>query len=68
MEKHDHVDLTLGHSQQIKVRIHGVQGAKIQTKVIEHLFNGIYSKHFHKFSKDIGTSVEEAFRAPNRRV
>jgi hypothetical protein len=49
------------------LRIHGVEeGAEIQTKGIENLFNEIIAENFPNLCNNIGTQVQEALQTPNR--
>jgi hypothetical protein len=43
-----------------------VEGAGIQTKSMENLFNEIITESFPNLRKDIGIQVQDAFRTPNR--
>jgi hypothetical protein len=42
----------LGHDQETKSRIHGVGGAKIQSKCVENLFSEIIAENFSNLGKD----------------
>jgi hypothetical protein len=54
--------ITLGYDQKSNPRIHGVdEGAEMQSKVLEILFNEIIAETFPYLCNNIDSNVHEAF-------
>jgi hypothetical protein len=55
-----------GHNQKTNVRIHRLkEGAEIQTKGIENLFNEIIAKSFPNLCSNIDIDIQDAFQTPS---
>jgi hypothetical protein len=55
-----------GTIKKPNLRIHRVEGVKVQTKAIGNLFTKTEAGNFPNLGYNIDISIQEAFRAPSR--